>query len=201
MIFFWHTGFRPTNGGWLIRLMCRVMRTGQLVLWFFFIKEDIVFIYIIILYYIFIKERCIHWYHSLFEIRSTKTWSQISAAQERKSVLLKFQKREIALTNASFLHPILLRTRQWWTESAVYQMSCCLTFSLSSQPNSLSLQPFFPNGGSHYAIHSLFSPLTMKSTKNMKPSKTMKPLIAFVVLLTLSCFLVLQPTNPSNHFT
>ena len=138
---------------------------------------------------------------SLFEIRSTKTWNLVSAAQEIKSVLLNFQKREIALTKAFFLHPVALRTRKWWTESAVYLMSCCLTFSLSSQPNSLSLQPFFPNVGSHYAIHSLFSPLTMKSTKNMKPSKTMKPLIAFVVLLTLSCSLVLQPTNPSNRFT
>ena len=137
---------------------------------------------------------------SLFEIRSIKTWTLVSAAQEIKSVL-KFQKREIALTNVPFLHPAPPRTRQWLTESAVYQMSCCLTFSLSSQPNSLSLQPFFPNGGSRYAIHSLFSPLTMKSTRNMKPSKTMKPLIAFVVLLTLSCSLVLQPTNPSNHFT
>jgi len=89
-----------------------------------------------------------------------------------------------------------LGTRHRWTESAVYQMSCCLTFSLSSQPNSLSLQPFFPNGGSRYAIHSLFSPLTMKSTKNMKSRTAMKSLIAFVVLLTLSCSLLHQPTNP-----
>jgi len=33
----------------------------------------------------------------------------------------------------SFIHLVPLRTEQWWTESTIYQMSVCLTLSLTME--------------------------------------------------------------------
>jgi hypothetical protein len=102
--------------------------------------------------------------------------------------------------NTTFLHRLLSRlNKQWGIESAIYQTSYCVTFFLFSQPNSLSPPPFFPSGGPHFLIHSIFS---IWSSKAMQPPSTdfliltNKPLKTF----RLDCYYGVKQDNISNIF-
>jgi len=111
------------------------------------------------------------------------------------------------------MHYVMAET-VWSIESVVCQMNCCFTYSHFFRLNKLSLQPFFPSGGPHSAIHSLLSDLTLTmlsqtpipspfSACMIKPRKTTVKTtsIGSVVLLILSCSLPSQSTNPLKNFT